>query len=412
MSEYNLDNVFDRFRTGGPLVIPAGPDAARKVHQHRRRVRVAAAGALAVALIAIPAVALAVDGAPDRVPPPPTDNTVEPVPSPPTPAPSASPTPSSSPSPPAVSATSGPPPLSGRFSADELGNATLELPAWPDFLADSCPSGRVRFRDGRAALPGAVEHDVTIKEVVHVDVDRDGADETAARIICSGLEQNSNKVLVFERDEAGGVATFGQVLTESGDIAAIFTIRKSGTAVEAQVVDYFSDGMPSDLMQFQWRGYSWDGSRFAQTGGPTAFPPNPKITDLSVAGQALRMTPSAAGQLSGTLTITVRNNGPHPAASPRIDVTLPAQLSAARLPAGCSSFRSTRGLDITCNLTEVDADAGAELVVPLTAPATIGTGTVGTYRAAVSSTSPSGGPYPEPAGRGGDNAIERDIVAG
>jgi hypothetical protein len=399
MSEYNLDNLFDRFRRGGPLVIPAGADAARAAHHHRRRVRVVAAGVLTAALIAVPAMALAVDGGPRRVPPPPADRTVEPTPSLPAPAPSAPSTPR---------ATSEPPPLSGRFSTEELGNATLEIPTWPDYAADTCPSGNVRFRDGRAALPGVVEHDVRIKEVIHVDVDRDGTDETAARFVCLGLAETDNKVLVFDRDRAGKVVTFGQVLTESGDIGGIIAIRKSGTSVEVRVVDYF-DGVANDLMQFQWRAYSWNGDRFVQSGGPTAFPPNPKVTDLSVAGQDLRLTPVAADVLGGTLTVTIRNEGPHSAARPKVVVHLSAWLSVARPPAGCTSVRSASDLDLTCNLAELQVRADVDLVFAVKAPAWIGTGA--TYRAAVESSSASGGPrYPD--AKPADNVIQRNAIIG
>lgn len=416
MYEHDFDNLFDRFRADGPLVGAAGPDAARAVHRHRQRVRVAAAGVLTVALIAVPAVALAIDHAPDRVAPPITDSTVEPLPS--TPAPSASPSPT------ATSPSAAPPP-DGRISKEDLGNADLDLPAW---LAPECPSGRVGFSGGRAGHAAYPNHEIVIYQVVHADVDRDGAEETAALISCEGPEMIESRVFALDRTESGSIATMGLVVGETGDpwpttdsISDIRRIRGSGSAVEVEVADFGKNGVPLSLAQHQWRAYSWNGDRFVQTGGPTAFPPNPKVTDLSVAGQVLRMgcqpasstctTAAATGRQSGTLTLTVRNNGPFPAAQPRVDISLWTQLTVTRVSSGCSTPASSTGRYVTCKLGELKVGSEVELVISVAAPACICSGTVGTYRASVTSTSDYNGPaYPEPDGKGADNSIERDVV--
>ena len=61
-----FDDRFAAFRAGGPLVVPAGPGAAREVYRHRRRVHAAAGGAVAALLVATPVAALVtVDDRPD-----------------------------------------------------------------------------------------------------------------------------------------------------------------------------------------------------------------------------------------------------------------------------------------------------------------------------------------------------------
>lgn len=91
MPDQDFDDQFAGFRAGGPLVVPAGPAAARQVHRRRRRVRLAVGTAIAAALVAVPVAALAVDdGSPDR---PNVTATGDPTPPGPTPSQPFTPTP-------------------------------------------------------------------------------------------------------------------------------------------------------------------------------------------------------------------------------------------------------------------------------------------------------------------------------
>ncbi|WP_327007781.1 hypothetical protein OHA72_11185 [Dactylosporangium sp. NBC_01737] len=61
-------------------------------------------------------------------------------------------------------------------------------------------------------------------------------------------------------------------------------IRVAGASVEAELGDRviccIDDEQP--VTDYHWRAYSWAGAAFAQTGGPTAMPQNPRLTDLGV----------------------------------------------------------------------------------------------------------------------------------
>lgn len=410
MPEYDhLDELFARFVAGGPLAVPAGADAARAVVRRRRRARAVAAGALAAVVIAAPVVAFADGGRQEQLRPPPGDNGPTGSASP-----SASPSASASPSVGASPTVAAP---DGRISLGELGNAVLTLPAWPARIKAECPAGTVRFTDGTARSRGVEDARARITKVVHLDADGDGAIETAARLACEGPEWSEQKVIVFDRSADDKIVTMGQVLTNTGDIAFISDIRARGTAIEAKVLDYTGDGVPDDLGQHQWRAYTWDGSRFAQSGGPSSFPPNPKITDLAITGEDLRLEPSGADTLVGTLTLTIGNNGPQRATDPRVIVRMPKQPSATKLPAGCTSIPWQNGVDYLCDLAALGVKASVTLRLTVTASrSAVGTGSIGSYFAEVGWfwQSPDGGGvnYPEPEGKRGNNSIERRIVVG
>ncbi|MFG3706921.1 hypothetical protein ACGF7U_19635 [Micromonospora sp. NPDC047670] len=399
-----LDDVFTAFRAGGPLVAPPGAGAARAVARRRRMHRVVATGVIAAVLAATPVLANTW-AAPDTPTPPAQTGSPEPTP-PPTTTPS-------SPAPSTASASAAPP--DGRIGAKELGNATLDLPAWPAYLADKCPSGRVRFTDGRARRSPDATLDVRILQVVHADLDRDGARETAALFNCSGQEMSEARVLAFDRDRSGAIDTMGLVVAQTGDpwppapdtIAGIRRIRAAGSAVEAEVADLGQEGVPASLAQHQWRAYSWSGRGFVQSGGPTAFPANPRITDLWVRGGDLLLTPADADRATGTLRLTVGNRGPQRAADPQVRVILPAGFTVTSLPSGCTSS----GTMHTCRLKAlaVRESVTVELSVSVRR-SEIGVGRVGEYSATVAWTDGDGAAYPEPPGGHKDSSIRHGVV--
>lgn len=391
-----IEAAFTRFRSGGPLVAAAGPDAARAVFRRRRSTR-AALGVVAAGLVlAAPVTAYATGVVGDDATPDPGISIPPTTVPPPTTAPPSSP-PTASPS------TSGAVP-DGRISSAALGNAALDLPDWSSQMADRCPAGRVKFTGGEARKPGEDELSVRIANVIHVDVDRDGRKETVAKIGCSGVEMDETKVLAFDRDAAGDIVTMGQVVTNDGDIAVIGSIRGARTAVEVQVYDRGFEGVPSQVPQKQWRAYSWNGSGFAQSGGPTAFPPNPYVTDLSVTGGNLTMRPAGDNRLTGSLTLTVRNAGPVPATKPGVRVALPKGFTASALPSGCTASTIFDGSTVVqCGLSRLAVAATRTVTFDVGAPASIGTGTVGQYTADAEWDS-----YPDSAPT--NNYIERAIV--
>ncbi|SCL61071.1 hypothetical protein GA0070606_3379 [Micromonospora citrea] len=408
MSEHEstpeLDGVFTAFRAGGPLVVPPGAGAARAVARRRRTNRVVATGLIAAALAATPVLANAW-AAPDTPTQPAQTGAPAPT-SPPTTTPSV-------PSPSATSASAAPP--DGRIGAKELGNATLDLPAWPAYLADKCPSGRVRFRDGSARRSPDAELDVRILQVVHADLDRDGARETAALLNCSGQEMSESRVLAFDRDRSGTIETMGLVVAQTGEpwppapdtIAGIRRIRVAGSAIEAEVTDLGQEGLPASLAQHQWRAYSWSGRGFVQSGGPTVFPANPRITDLWVRGEDLLLTPADADRATFVLRLSAGNRGPQRAADPQLRVVLPAGSTVTSLPPGCTSSGTTH----TCRLKALAVGEFVNIDLPVSVRRSeVGVGRVGEYSATVAWTDRDGAAYPEPPGGHKDNSITREVA--
>ncbi|MBO4205117.1 hypothetical protein [Micromonospora echinofusca] len=394
-----LETAFARFRTGGPLALPAGAGAARTVARRRRTAGTAAAGALTALVIITPVAATAW---PEPVPPPPGVDVTTGPPTPsvaPTGAPTASPT---------GTPTRGATVPGGLTPAAVLGDVTLRIPAWPDRMAKSCRSGPVRFSDGRNEVPGN-ELVMKIDKVVPVDTDRDGTTETAALITCSGLESYAAKVLVFDRDAGGAIVTQGQVVASTGDVAAIRGIRAADRALDVEVADYAGDGLPDDLAQHQWRSYSWVDGRFRQTGGPTRFPANPRVTDLALGGMDPRLRADGTQRYTGTFTLLVLNKGPQLATAPYVTLRFPSTVTAIP-PAGCRGAVTEPG-QLFCPMDQIKAGGMAVLEIVLSVDrSAVGSGAIGDLSASVYWGPDHTGRYPEPAGKEGNNLRTWKII--
>lgn len=411
MSEHdntpNLDDIFTAYTSGGPLAVPSGAAAAQHVARRRRTTRLVAAGVLAVAVLAAaPALASTWTDQDPPIPPAETPTPTSPAPSG---APSASPTPSASPS---------TPPPDGQIGKTELGNAALELPAWPEYLKKHCPAGRVQFSDGGAQLAPNSELQIKINDVVHADLDRDGAKETAALIGCHGIEMGEARVLAFDRTAAGVIETLGLVTGQTGDIAGMRGIRAKGTVVEVEVVDAAGDGIVDGFAQSQWRAYSWSGKGFVQSGGPTAFPPNPRVTDLSISGDDVRLVGDGADTASGTLRLTVSNQGPQRATDPYLTVSLPAGVTVTDVPAECTASDTRNGTRHQCWLPALAVGDNSLIELPLSATqSSLEAGQPNEWNASIvwgytgtESGDWRGWPYPEPDGAKDDNSATGRLV--
>ncbi|WP_018217691.1 hypothetical protein [Salinispora vitiensis] len=405
----DLDNIFTAYTSGGPLATPAGAAAAQHVARRRRTTRIAAAGVLAVAILAATP-AIAATWTPQDPPALPADTTT-----PTTPAPTNPTTPTATPSP---SATPSTPPPDGQIGKTELGNATLELPAWPEHLKEHCPAGRVKFSDGTAQLASNSELRITISEVVHADLDQDGAKETAALINCSGIEMGESRVLAFDRNASDTIVTMGLVTGHTGDIAWIRGIRAKGTAVEVEVLDAAGAGVVDGFPQSQWRAYSWSGKGFVQSGGPSAFPPNPRVTDLSISGGDVQFVPDGADTASGTLRLTIGNQGPQLATDPYLTVDLPDGVTITSLPAKCETSKTPSGTRYRCWLPALAADADSVVNLPLSASQSVLDGAEPSQWDAdivwgftgTETGDGKGWPYPEPEGAEGDNSAKGNLL--
>ncbi|MEV0157340.1 hypothetical protein AB0H57_26925 [Micromonospora sp. NPDC050686] len=316
MTEYEdrlVDAEFTAYRDAlVPAVQPAGPDAARATVRRRRHRAIAVTAAAVVLAVAVPVAGRA---ALDRQPGPPDPGpaqTVEPSPTGPgSPSPSTAPSsapPTSSPTgSPAGSAGAEPPAApDGRISRAQLLAGKVTLPAWSPDECQADGAVRLRKADDDVGEPALVS-------LAHGDVDADGADETVALVGCRYGEAVGKQVVAFDRDTAGRIVTLGRVArTGEGQRDILAYEVTGGGSVRVRVADIQPCcDVPTYLTRDQWRTYRWQGGRFTQTGGPTAFGPDGRLTDLTLtAGELVLGTPDAAGKRTGSLTLTVVNKGP------------------------------------------------------------------------------------------------------
>ena len=258
----------------GPAVRPQGVDAVRVTVAHRRRLLALAIGALAVAAIAIPIGTYAALGRSAHGPP------QTPATAAPTVDESAEPNPGPSPvlaegEPCAQRPTPTPP--GDVVSALELCAASLALPRWQNTM---CPT-QVTLVTGHMFIAESVH--LSLGTVVHADVDRDGAFETVAILSCGG-EVRDQQVVAFRPGRSSGVETVAQVLANVPPIETISELEALATGnLRITVGDYgvIVGGDPT-INQYQQRTFGWNGQRFVQVAGPTLFPPNPRLVDLTV----------------------------------------------------------------------------------------------------------------------------------
>jgi hypothetical protein len=175
---------------------------------------------------------------------------------------------SSAPVPPA---TAGSAPVSNRIDAATLNSATLPVPAWPTGMT-VCASGPVRFADGHGAR-GGNDPEQSIKDVIYVDVDKNGSEDTVVRLECFMNDESASQVVVYVRDAAGSIRLFAPVFATNPKVRSAYALRAgTGGTVEVEVGDQDSHGEFQASAQRQWRGYGWDGGAFHQVSGPTSFP--------------------------------------------------------------------------------------------------------------------------------------------
>ncbi|MDM4721787.1 hypothetical protein QTQ03_20120 [Micromonospora sp. WMMA1363] len=127
---------------------------------------------------------------------------------------------------------------------------------------------------------------------------------------------------------------------------------------------------------------------------------DPRITDLSVSGDDVRLTVVDADRAVGNLRLTIRNLGPQRAADPQVRVYLPAMVTASSLPGGCAgSVAQDRSTAVTCRLAILAVEDSVMLDLTVSVRSSeVGTGAVGEYSAVVSWNESQGATDPEPRG--------------
>jgi hypothetical protein len=297
MSEFYDDLITDAledFRTveaNTPGLLP-GTAAVRATVKRRRAVRVTTLSVVGAILIAAPIAAFAAS---------PHSNT------PPTPAGSGAATPveSASPSPsPSSSQTTAAMP-DGRITLEQLTSTDVDIPAF----GDACPASHVRLTTTAGATQAVV-----VAKIIYTNLDDDPSLDTAALLLCEGVSQAPpSQVVAFDRDATGKIRTLGQVVGLGYKLnVRDITVRPQGGII-ADVSDIVACcDTPVSREQHQNREYAWDGTKFAQVGGPTVYGDPRYVTDLQVVVTDVTLGPPAAGKRSGTATVTVKNNGPSP----------------------------------------------------------------------------------------------------
>jgi hypothetical protein len=379
------------------FIRPEGAEAAVSTVRRRRRVRVAGLAVVVLALVSAPVAVVNLSGTPQRHVPPGGGSSV-----------SAQPTPSESPpasQPPSPTGTPSAP--HGGISSAVLRNATLDLPAWPKGFDEGCPTGPVKFVDGQAAPLLALQG-----EPVNVDVNHDGVLETIQLISCSP-QGSDYQVLAFDQDANGHIGTLGKVVGSAGNLgrngADIMTIWKIAAGdngqVRVDVGEYRPCCAAAQASQHQWRTYGWDGRMFTQTGGPTAFGPNPKVADLVITAGRLAMTRQADGSWHGNLRAAIHNAAGYPTPGPVqffISVDAGWQVNPAT-DSGCHVTPGEQPLE--CLLPVLPAGADRVVNLQVTAPAGASGGHCTLNALAVDANSHAG--YPD---RKGDNEVSAEIV--
>ncbi|WP_410821743.1 hypothetical protein [Micromonospora sp. 050-3] len=289
-------------RVGGP-----GPAQARQLLRRRRRMTVAAVAAAAVILVVAPVVANAALRH-DQNRPVPAESvqpTAPPTSAPPTPPPTGSPTPS-------TDAPAGP---DGRISRAQLLAARIDLPSWPSGMsAGGCATSNVRLQTDTTKTYVSMLTDDAFE---HGDVDGDGAAETIAIVACRYGEASAKQVVAFDRARDGRIVTMGRVVRTGDGFEDVLGVETTPAgSVEVQVADIVPCcGVPEYLRREQVRTYRWDGQRFSQTDGPTAFGKDTRLTDLRMTmTYELVDVPGADSRRELTTVFTVTNAGPVDAA--------------------------------------------------------------------------------------------------
>lgn len=239
----------------------------------------------------------------------------------------------------------------GQLTIDELLPYKYDLESWhgePGGAVANCPTKQVTLHYNSVDL-GLVN----ISKVVHGDVDHDGAPETVAILSCQFGQASRQQVVYFDRDDDGYVELRSQVVSGSdakGGIQRIYDVEIDAPTggIGVQVGDRFACCSQSDEQsEHQQRWYTWDGQRFAQTDGPTAFTPRPiDDFDLTVSAEPVQFGAASGGVRTGKLAITVKNGSAVNA--PGVQFKLLSPDVGGRLPVGSVTFTASSGASADC----------------------------------------------------------------
>jgi len=167
--------------------------------------------------------------------------------------------------------------------------------------------------DVRLRAAPSVDDVPVLLDLEYGDIDRDGADETLALVECRIGEATAKQAVVFDRTRDRRINSLGQVARTNEGFDDITGMSVEGDGdVRLQVADIQPCcRTPAYWARHQWRTYGWNGERFTQMDGPTAWGPDPRLTDLTMTAGTLVLGPAdSTGTRPGSVTFTVKNTGP------------------------------------------------------------------------------------------------------
>jgi hypothetical protein len=380
MPDFDLDRLnsaFDDFRSHAPRVRPLGFDAVRSTVTRRRRVRAAVLAAAAVLAVIIPVSVFAAPSQRGDVQPAQTTSaTTKPHTS--TPPPTTPPPDTAQPSvrtpncdqPGAVSVPA------GGIALADLCDSVIDIPKWTQNA--ECADGPIQFTNGNYYIAGSFFLNIGSANLIsdysltYVDVNGDGKVETILLLSCGG-EGWTSQVIALDLGTDGSIHTIARVLSASATLPRLISVAPAANGqIDIEVAD-FNGGLGDDgsTAQRQTRTYRYTGSAFIQSGGPTKFPPNPKVVDLSVTTTKLAFGAPSGGRRTGTLTATVHNGGTGTAP---LSVILQLPKFVEFVPhAGCTATPDNYHLNVACTLAPIVGGAARGLTLTFTTTADAGT---------------------------------------
>jgi hypothetical protein len=251
----------------------------------------------------------------------------------------------------------------------DLAGATLTLDAWRPSPAGSpaCPTGRVTFTSNSAATPGKAT--VRLLQNALIDVDHDGSYEVAVVLFCQDTAAGTYQAIVVKSAAGGSLTTMGQ-LAHSGpsgeDILAV--APGAGGLINLTVGNIIPCcGTPRSLELTQIRTFAWKYSSFTQVAGPTTFVADRSSASLNISAPAVHLSGLIGGKSSGTLTVTIRDQGPHDAKQVSIAVWPDQPLAPAVGGdwAKCVTLDGTNRAQV-CPVGNLAVGSTATLTLPVT----------------------------------------------
>jgi len=265
------------------------------------------------------------------------------------------------------------PPVTIPPGAIDLTNATLDLPSFTGDTFDPC-QGRQTFARNIADPPA---DDIGFLASVAAewagDVNRDGAIDTVALITCEMSETYQWQLTAFD-GTASAVRTIGRVvaINSQPNLHIVFGGQVLGDgSIRLEVGDFTGivAGHAEEVSTHQTRTYRWNGSAFAQTAGPTTFPPNPNFVDLRATTTGLVLGKPSNGFRNGTLRMTVTNVGSVLAESVTLDVVLPAWLERLPPESNCPHGETADGVQrFPCGTSGLEPGTSTTYILSFRAP--------------------------------------------